>query len=765
MKKIICFIVIFVMIFSMSTSFADSKVTIDGKKKEISDVMTWVPVFEVLEQVGAKIEYEDEGCIKRATLGDDYLEFDKCDNRIRVNDQTLYHFEHYWLYEGKVYMPIQSLAYAMNIEISADNNIAIKSQEAIKKELAAKKNLVKRKYPKLFKAFENLEKKSFENKTNMNMELVDYKFSDEDEVIDEEEHFSISIKAESVIDNDDFKVNILLDTIQGNYRDCEEMGMIALDNNYYLKEYGIWKKTDLVDDELFSSSTNSDATIGFIIEYSKYMRKTYLKDGTQYTIKLDELEFDDFIKSIGKQFAMMGELDEAGNSADIKIKDFKWVFKVDKKSNLKSSNLSASMEFFDKYSDDSIEFDLKLDSTYMKHGEKMNIQNPLEDISDISLIDIDKLNFEVDGKSVENIDCIEFGNKIMVSLDSLEKLLGVKYTIQEDIGQINIEGNNENIVVFPDYRYCIVNNYITFTYINIEEIENKYYLPLSYFVYQLGGIAYKDFEKSSINIISKEEREGLVQSEIKKLKSKHYKLYKALDQLSKKPYKCVTDNVYKSDNLLNLLSEDDVKYQEVQYKINGSYYYDTKHMIDQIDMENKIKKSYDAVTLYYDSMARVKKIIAFDNKLYSTPYIFEEDLDKNYWGEFDFPNTIDNFNKIPYDVYLYSDDLTMEETQEGTLFTLTISDDNKEELAMQRLIYDLGDRESHFDLFRENIHIKEVYISYLIDKSGMLKTREYKYILEDKSKYMKADLTIEGTAEYSEIGEAIEVVAPEIQEY
>lgn len=762
MKRIICFIVIFVMLFSISTSFADSTVTIDGRKKEISDTMTWVPVFEVLELLGATIEYKDD--IYRATLGDSYLEFDERDNRVVVNGQTLYHFENYWLYEDKVYMPIQSLASAMNIEISADNNIAIKSQEAIKKELDADMNAVKRKYPKLFKAFENLEKKSFENKMNMDMELGDFKPSDGDKVKDKEAQLSINIIAESVIDKDNLKVNIMLDTIKGNYRDYKEIGMISLDNNHYLKNNGIWEKTDIVDDELFSHDTNFSETIGFIVKYNKYMKKANLKDGTEYTISLDELKFDDFLKSIGKQFAMMGELDEAKNSADIKIKDFKWVFVVDKKSNLKSANLSANMQFFDKYSNYSLEFEIKLDSTYRKHGEKMNIQNPLEDISKVSLIDIDKLTFKVDGKPVEDIDCIELRKKVMVSLDDLEKLLGVKCTIQEDVGQINIEGNGENIIVFPDEKYCMVNNYLTYAFIDLEKIEDNYYLPLSYLVYQLGGLAYKDFEKSTINIISKTKKVDLVQSEMKELEHKHSKLYKALEQLSSKPYKCVTDNVYKSDNLINLLKEDDEEYKDVQRIINSSYYYDISHRIDQIDMKNKIKNSYEALTLYLGSMAIVQRTIALDNKLYTIPFIYEDELYENYWEEFNFPNTIDNFDRIPYDVYLFSDDLTEEETQEGTLFTLTISDDNKDDLAMQRLIYDLGDKELHFDLFRENIHIKEVYISYLIDKSGMLKTRAYKYILEDKSKSMKGDLTIEGTAEYSEIGKAIEVVAPKIQE-
>lgn len=615
-------------------------------------------------------------------------------------------------------------------------------------------------------------KEPFEQSIYINMKIANWKTADDEgnenteELIKNIKGFGIDIKSDSKIDYLKKKLESDTSFSMKELRYKKENGLktIVLDGVVYTKakenkmEGMVWTKTELQEDKYFS---NSDRIMKQLVKFKDNIKKSKTKTDTIYAIEFDDdIRFDDLVDILGEENATFAQLKELNERNNLQIKDFEFEYIIDNKGNLKRNDLSVTLEVSDE--------DLTIEILVTLKGEYKNIGKPLEinipgrgEEESKKPIDLRFLLLKKDGKDISlDLEAIIVGEKILVPVQKVVELLEAKVSVDKVTGEIKIEKDNNYIIIRKDRDFASANGFEKAMPLHSQERDGVNYIPLSFVVTELGGVAIIDSEKSEINILTVEAVKKDLEEEQKEFERKYSKLYHALEKLKKEPYKQninFIDKVYniKVDNRTDI--ERDESYV-IQSKVDYLASYDFQgHAYDEIDHKNRIRKSRYEDTTANKLDVYKSDMVVMNKKLYHKIETYAGD--KASWKSFDLENDDKYFQPLSTEISLFSNDIIEEKDENGTKFTIKIDSTHENKAALKRFIYDRNTIVP-YEFSKDNCELKNLEINYLVDEDGNMKTKEIKYLIKGTYKIIQMDFQSESKIEFEEVGKPLEIEKP-----
>lgn len=767
MKRIIS--IILVLILCSSVSFADNslKVDLDGKVSTIDKGITWVPAKEMFKLLGAKVEWNEAKGDFTAVKGDNRISFNVDSYYMIVNGSKIYIGEDFKIIDDEVFVPLEVITKSMNVEIQVDNKLYVKSEKALEKEYKENKRRLFSEYPKLYKAIEEIMENPFERSTSISMRIVNWETEDNEyakKIGEAIKDIGIDINVDLKMDYSKKKLDshAVVNMKDMDYEKEKEFKIVVLDGMVYTKTDIVWTGTELTEDIYFDNKEYAQA-MKQLVKYKDNIKKRKVKSDTTYDIKFDDVVYlDDFISVLGEENARLGEIKDIERNSDVKVKNFKWKYTLDKEGNLKKNDLSAILEISHEYSSEAMELLVTLESEYKNIGKPFEITIPMGGNEESKKpIDLKNLVIKKDGKEVSlDLEGIIVNGKILAPVQKVAELLDAKASVDEASGNIRLEKNNNYILINEYDQRCIVNGFNKFMPVKLHKKDEVNYIPLSFFTVQLDGIAIVDSEKSELNILTEEALKKDFEEGQKELEKKHPKLYKAIDKLVNQPYKQTSTFAYKIDSVENLGDLGSEEYDKIQADIGFIALHSSKqHIEDEIDVKNKIKKSYSETIANSDfSYVNKSEYIVIDKKLYYKSHY--SDKNEGSWLEYTLENDDIYFEKLSDIMNIFRKNIVEEKAEGGTLFTVKVDSNYENKAALKRFINYFEHLIAYHRYSVDNSNLKNLEIKYLVDENGDIKTREIMCLIQCADERIRMNLDVEMKAEFNEIGKPLEIEAP-----
>ncbi|WP_432664184.1 copper amine oxidase N-terminal domain-containing protein [Wukongibacter baidiensis] len=627
------------------------------------------------------------------------------------------------------------------------------------------------KYPKLYTAIEKIMNKPFEYSNSISMKVANWKIAEDNDneyfeaLVKNIQEVEIDIKNNSKIDYLNKKLESDTSVSIKQLWNKEENGLkvIVLDGIVYTKpkknkvEGMVWTKTELEEDKYFS---NRDKMMRELVKFKDNIKRDRTKTGTIYTIEIDDgIQFDDLIDILGEENAIYTQLKESDGRPDIKIKNFKLEYIIDNEGTLKNNNLSVILEVFDEK--------LTVEFLLILKGEYKNIGNPLEisipgdgEEESKKSIDLKALQLKKDGKDISlDLEAIIVDSKILVPVEKVAELLEAEVSVDEVVENIKIEKDNSYITMGKYMDYALVNGLDVPIPLRLQERDGVSYVPFTFVVSELGGVAIIDSEKSEINILSVETVKRNLEDDQKEFEKKYPKLYQALKKLENEPFKRKFNFRDRIDNI-KVDDREGLDRDESDIKYLASYGFQDRGY-DEIDIKKRVSKSsYEFIDDDSSDVYKSERVVT-DKKIYHRTYGSE--VEKPSWRVYDLENEDRHFDILSNIMSLFRSDIIEEKDEDGTKFTIKIDSNHENKAALKRSIYDRSIIVPN-KISRDNFELKKLEISYLVDEKGNIKTKEVKYLLHGTFNGIQMDFQSEGKIEYEEIGKPFEIEKPTMTE-
>ncbi|WP_432664162.1 copper amine oxidase N-terminal domain-containing protein [Wukongibacter baidiensis] len=772
MKRVIS--ILLILILCSSSSFADSSLTIDidGKVSSIDGGITLIPAQDMFEALGAKVEWNRYAGEFTAIKDDTEIKIDTYSNYMTLNGSRVDLDEEVRVIDGRVYVSLEAITKSMNVEIEMDNKLHVKSEEQMEREYEKEEKSLYRKYPKLYKAIEKIMKKPFEQSSIISMKIANWKITDDndkeyfEELVKNTQEFGIDIKSDSKIDYLNKKLESDTSVSIKQSWDKEENGLkvIVLDGIVYTKpkenkvEGMVWTKAELEEDKYFS---NRDKMMKELVKFKDNIKRGRRKTDTIYTIEIDDgIQFDDVIDILGEDNAIYTQLKESNGRPNIKIKDFKLEYIIDDEGNLKNNDLSVILEVSDE--EVTVEFLVTLKGEYKNIGRPLEISIAGDGEEELKKsIDLKTLQLKKDGKDISlDLEAIVVDSKILVPVEKVTELLEAEVSVDEVTGDIKIEKGNSYIIIRKNTDFALVNGFEVPMPLYLQERDGVNYVPLSFVVSELGGVAIIDSERSEINILSVEAVKRDFEDEQKEFEKKYPKLYQALKKLENEPFKQKFNFIDRVDNIKvddrESIDRDDSHLIESKIYYLASYDFQGQ-TYDEVDIKNRIRKSrYEGIAAG-DSEVYKSEFIVMDKKVYR-----KVESGEGYeasWMLFGLENDDKYFQFIYNSISLFINDIIEEKVEDGTKFTIRIDSTHENKAALERFIHDKT-TVVPYGFSKDDCELKNLEVNYLVDKNGDMKSREIKYLIHGTYKTIQMDFKSETKAEYEEIGKSLKIEKP-----
>ncbi|WP_432664178.1 copper amine oxidase N-terminal domain-containing protein [Wukongibacter baidiensis] len=772
MKRVIS--ILLILILCSSSSFADSSLTVDvdGKVSSIDGGITLIPAQEMFEALGAKVEWDRYTGEFTAIKDDTEIKIDTYSKYMTLNGDRVDLDEEIEVIGGRLFVPLEAITKSMNVEIEVDNRLHVKSEDQLEKEYEKEEKSLYKKYPKLYKAIEKIMKKPFEQSSIISMKVANWKVADDndneyfEELAKNIQQFGIDIKSDSKIDylNEKFEFDTSVSIKQLGYKEEDGFKVIVLDGIVYTKpkknnvEGMVWTKTELEEDKYFS---NREKMMKELVKFKDNIKRGRRKTDTIYTIEIDDgIQFDDVIDILGEDNAIYTQLKESNGRPDIKIKDFKLEYIVDNEGNLKNTNFSAILEVSDE--------ELTVEFLLTSKGEYKNIGNPLEisihgdgEEESKQSIDLKTLQLKKDGRDISlDLEAIVVGSKILVPVEKVTELLEAEISVDEFTGEIKIEKDNSYIVIRKNAEFALVNGFDVIMPLYLQERDGVNYVPLTFVVSELGGVAIVDSEKPEINILSVEAVKRDFEDEQKELEEKYPRLHQALKKLENEPFKQKFNYSHRVDNIKvddrESIDRDDSYMIESKIDHLASYDFQGRGY-DEVDVKNRIRKWDYESTVVSESEVYKSESIVMDKKLYYRSGLSESE--EASWMSFDLENDDRYFQLAINSMSLFINDIIEEKVKDGTKFTIRIDSAHENKAALERFIYDKATIVP-YKFSKDDCELKNLEVNYLVDKNGDMKSSEIKYLIHGTYKTIQMDFQSETKEEYEEIGKPLKIEKP-----
>lgn len=754
MKKLISFILAFVLCLGSIPTFANVTGYYDDKKTALENAVTYYPAIELLTSLGAKIELDGKDFT--ATFNEHVLSFDTYYETLTINDQSYYEGDDFVMINNQLHLPLSLLKETLSIGYDETHEVRVLSAKASEAKKDKEQKRFETRYPKLTKALKDIENTSFEQILVVDMKVKDVITQDEDMLADLkslDEMPRIKLKSEigQDVKNDAYKFDITLETNEFGSTDKEEHEIIILKNSVFKKEDNGWYEESRADMDIPDLNLS---ILPYFMSNSDKIKKERLKGGTAYTIELQETSISTLIDMLGEAYVEAMDLDSIDDADKVSLKDFKWTIVVDHKNQLQSNNVSTILTMYDEWSDTSMILSVDVNGTYTVNNDLV-IESPLaafEAKNEVDLTSSFNLLYN-DADFTKKLDLKMLDHTLMINVKQLSYLIEDVKVDSNNNYTVSISTPDKKIEYTSDSDAVIVGNN---QYVALADTlyDNNYYVPLKLTIELLGGACLIDGPLNKISfyspkylsdtyLVSKDNTLKALENSIKKFDTTSYKTSKNIYFEIKDYVEIIAD--YYSDDY----NFEATKIDEVQLHDPINKYSTRDRTISSVEDEDDF---YQAHLLSYK-----------DNLYYAVQYAENDELSW-YMNE-----------DVPYNELSHSEmkkfntvkPLLKVDSKDKEKVFLTLSNENPtdlEKIVMSRLVHDefLLDYLYQFPL--EALSIKSLDMTYLLDDAGMIETLNEDYVFEFHDGKTSFDLILTFETSYSDYGKQIEVIIPHLAE-
>ena len=752
MKKIIGFILAFVLSFNSVSVFASVETYYDQKPIDISEIRISYPAVELFNTLEANVTID--GNSFTAILEGQTFTYDGYNEEFMINDS--YHPMNNGVYimNRNLYIPLSLIREVVGIDYEENLKLSILSKNEVEKRQIEREKKFRALYPNLNKGLKGLDETSY--KQTLDMEIGIKEFTSSDKELMEQYHSMtntpqvemVTVMTKDSIHNS-YQYDVAISKSRYDTVDKEEVSLILLEDMAFTKEKATWSKESIENREALELKIDSRS---FFIEYQNLIKKERQSDGYNYNVTLNDVDISCLSNILGNEYSDAMQLNELQNDDRVSIESIIWTVKCDFKGQVKDQHLSAIIKVIDDKPEVfmKVYFDM---NGLIERLENINVVSPLEDHGIQQSIDVKKVKISIDKKSSLLLKDVKVKDGVvLVNADQFKNVIPTKVTYDEST--FCFETDNSKVTFVMDDTDVMLNDTVLKSTGKSLLEDGTYYVPLKIAVELLGGVCHIDAENSVIKIYTpKYTKDNKNTTDVEELDI----LTKAVKQLNKSTYKSSRKVNCTIDNIVYLSEKDsyDFNYtkadlEEVEHHDPVNKYFDSKRVVK---VEGNNEDSY------------IHEMVMENETLY---YVYSENEDvpdeDKYWAK---------HSSVDYNLFVYDESekldriqslLKKDEKLANTYVFKGSSSDSSDEvrLRMRRLIYDglLIDLVSQFPL--DSMELNNCDIRYSYNHNGELISQEEQYILTYYDGYMKFDMTISSKITYDGFNKPIDKRIPKI---
>ncbi|MCT4621854.1 MAG: hypothetical protein N4A62_21000 [Marinisporobacter sp.] len=532
MKKIIGFILAFVLSFNGVSAFASVETYYAQKPVALSEIRVSYQAIDLFNTLEADVRID--GNSFTATLEGQTFTYDAYNEEFMINDS--YHPMNHGVYimNRNLYIPLSLIKEVVGIDYEENLKLSILSKNEVEKRQIEREKKFSALYPNLNKALKGLEETSYKQTLDMKTGIKEFTSADK-ELMEQYQSMAktpqvemVTVMTKDSIHNS-YQYDVAISKSRYDTVDKEEVSLILLEDMAFTKEKATWSKESIKNREALELKIDNWS---FFIEHQNLIKKERQSDGYSYNVTLKNVDVSCLLNILGNEYSDAMQLNELKNDERVSVESLIWTVKCDFKGQVKDQHLSTIIKVIDDIPEVSMKvyFDM---NGLIEIPENIHVVSPSEDHGIQQSMDVKKVKISIDKKSSLLLKDLKVKNGVvLVNADQFKNVIPTKVTYDEstfcfetDYAKVTFV-MDDNGVMLNDSRLASTGNPL------LED--GTYYVPLKIAVELLGGVCHIDAENSVIKIYTpKYIKKNKSTTDIEEMDI----LTKAVDQLNKSTYK------------------------------------------------------------------------------------------------------------------------------------------------------------------------------------------------------------------------------------